>query len=87
MRSYVLPFRPSCVGRGTTIHAEQGQGNLEALRAHFYGKQMLGPSSATCLLRYFADAVAYSAGINKLVSWGPLHYRTEERIAKEKEKC
>jgi hypothetical protein len=54
--SYVLRFHPSCVGRGATIHAVQWLRHLEALRAHFYGKQMFGPSSATFLLRYFADS-------------------------------
>ena len=85
MRSYVLRFRPSCVGRGTTIHAGQRQGNLEALRAHFYGKQMFGLSTATYLFRYFADAAAYSAGINKLVGTSSLLYRRENSKEKEKD--
>jgi hypothetical protein len=66
----VLWFRPSCVGRGAVIHAGKRLGKLEALRAHYDGKQTFAPLIANFLLRYFADAAAYSADINN--SWRPL---------------
>ena len=83
LRPYVLRFRPSCVGRCATTHVGNRLGKLEALRAQFYGKQLFGPSSDTSILRFFADAAAYSTGRKKLVGTKSLLYQRENPKEKE----
>ena len=78
----MLRFHPPFVGRGDAIHAWQESDNLESLQAHFYGKKMFGPWSATFLLRYFAEVAAYSASINKIVVTSSLLYPRKNRKEK-----